>query len=166
MGVYRKRTYHEMSRTRQYRIYNAMIDRCYKESTTNYRNYGARGIKVCEQWRHSFQNFWEDMKDGYADHLSLDRIDNNKDYSKENCKWSTRSEQNSNTRRTRIMELDGESKTMREWANTLGVSEKSISWRVRNGWNDHEALRTPFTFRNKIHRKPKETKEVSRELSA
>lgn len=147
------RTTHGMSRTRQYRIYKAMIARCYKATTVNFNDYGGRGITVCKEWMESFEKFWEDMKESYSDALSIDRIDNEKGYSKENCKWSTRNEQNSNTRRNRILELNGEIKTMREWAKSLGVNEKSLSWRIRNGWSDTDILTTPMTYKNKKYRK-------------
>lgn len=69
---------------------------CYSKSNISYINYGGRGITVCEEWIDSPAKFIEDMESTYQDGLSLDRIDNDKGYSKENCKWSTRTEQNIN----------------------------------------------------------------------
>lgn len=90
---------HGMSRTRIYRAWSNMKVRCYKKRFIGYKDYGGRGIRVCDRWKDSFENFWEDMNVSYRDNLTLDRIDNDKGYSKENCKWATTKEQNNNKRK-------------------------------------------------------------------
>lgn len=88
-------TSHKLSRTRQYSIWDGMRQRCDNPGATHYERYGGRGITYDPSWK-VFESFWADMSDGYADNLTLDRIDNNKDYCKENCRWVTKSIQGMN----------------------------------------------------------------------
>lgn len=88
---------HGMTNTKIYRLWQGMIQRCYNPMADNYARYGGRSIKVCDRWRYSFENFYEDMGERPEGH-SLDRIDNNGDYTPENCKWATFTEQRLNTR--------------------------------------------------------------------
>lgn len=81
-------TKHGMSNTRIYRIYSHILSRCNNPNVPHYFRYGGKGIKVCERWEESFENFYEDMKEGYSDELSIDRIDGTKGYCKENCRWA------------------------------------------------------------------------------
>ena len=86
---------HGMNRTRPHRIWGAMKKRCKNKKNISYQWYGGKGIKVCERWQ-SFENFWEDMKEGYSDELSIDRIDGTKDYMPGNCRWATAQQQTDN----------------------------------------------------------------------
>ena len=95
------KTTHGKSETRGYSVWKSMNSRCNLKTDTSYERYGGRGIKVCERWN-KFENFYEDMKDVYRAGLTLDRIDNNGNYTKANCRWVTRKEQ-SNNRRTNIV---------------------------------------------------------------
>ena len=90
---------HGLKDARIYRIWNCMKNRCYRKSYHAYKHYGGRGIKVCDEWLNDFQSFhdWA-MANGYDDNLSIDRIDNNKGYQPDNCRWVTMAEQNKNKR--------------------------------------------------------------------
>ena len=94
---------HRMTWTRPWRIWVKMRNRCYNDKENNYPRYGGRGITVCDEWRNDFAKFWLDMKTTYSDELTLDRIDNNGNYCKENCKWSTPKEQAQNRRKRSVL---------------------------------------------------------------
>lgn len=124
-----KRNRHEP----EFDAWQAMIERCYNnKNTAVYKNYGGRGIKVCERWLHSFENFFEDMGKRPSDKHSLDRHPNNDgDYEPINCRWATQKEQTSNTRRNRWIEYNGERHILQEWANILGVDRRQINAMMR-----------------------------------
>lgn len=130
------------SGTPTYRSYTAMLTRCYYEGAANYRNYGGRGIKVCDRWKESFLNFLEDMGHRPALEYSLERKDVNGDYTPENCVWATMSEQRRNTRVNRYLTVDGERKTITDWALETGLSLSCIRARLSRGYSDEAAVRT------------------------
>jgi hypothetical protein len=101
-----------------------MIQRCYNPNRDGYKNYGGRGIKVCERW-HIFENFYNDVGD-CPEGLTLDREDNNKDYAPENCRWATNKEQSNNTRRNHRVTYKGETKTLSQWAQDLGINKSKL----------------------------------------
>lgn len=133
---------HGMARTNIYRIWSRMIERCHNEKNKNYFNYGGRGITVCEEWRQSFINFYKDMGDRPPS-MSLDRIDNNKGYSRENCRWATPEQQMANTRAANLIEYNGETLPIAQWARKLGVSRNRIRTRLKIGMSVEQALTMP-----------------------
>jgi len=112
---------HGMTKNPLYKVWQGMKIRCLYPSAISYPNYGGRGIKVCEEWLNNFMCFYNDMKDGYKKGLQLDRIDNDKDYSKENCCWSTRKVQTRNKRNNRWYEAGGLNMIIMDWASYLGI---------------------------------------------
>lgn len=120
----------------------AMNQRCNDKNHDNYKYYGGRGIKVCKRWNH-FINFYIDMgerPEGY----SLERIDVEKDYSPDNCKWVSHKEQCNNRRSSRFIEFNGETRTLQQWAEFTGITRNTIEKRIDNyGWSVEKALTTP-----------------------
>jgi len=105
----------------------------YNLKSKDYQNYGGRGIDMCNRWEDSFSNFLSDMGKRPSINHSIDRINNDKGYSKENCKWSTKSEQNLNKRNNVLFE----GKTNSEWALILGISAQAINYRMKKFNNPH-----------------------------
>ena len=137
---------HGMSKTRIYNEWQGMKRRCLNEKDIYYRNYGGRGITVCDAWiaEDGFENFYDwSMSNGYADNLTIDRIDNNKGYSPDNCRWSDRFTQMNNQRGNRIIEHNGRKQTLTMWAREYGLTPRIISSRLKYGWNLEDALNIP-----------------------
>ena len=118
--------------SRIYSIWNNMKRRCYNPKSPNYSYYGGRGITVCDSW-HVFENFLADMGEPPSG-MTLERIENNVGYCRENCRWATKSEQANNRRSNRILEFDGKSQTMAQWAEETGIKWGTLYNRLRSGW--------------------------------
>lgn len=151
----RKRTTHGKSKTRLHKEWRGMKQRCYNENNDSYEYYGGRGITVCKEWKDNFQAFYDwSIANGYTDRLSIDRIDNDKGYSPDNCRWATNKEQ-SNNRRTNIqIEYKGEIKTLKQWAEEKGICEKTLKHRIESGWDIEKAMETPPARKISTNKKP------------
>jgi hypothetical protein len=103
-------------------------------------NYGGRGIGVCERWHHSFVNFIADMGPKPTPTHTIERIDNDGNYEPSNCRWATRAEQNNNKRDNRIIEYNGQSLNVSQWATVTGLEESTIRHRLDSGWSIKRAL--------------------------
>jgi hypothetical protein len=125
-----------LCKTPEYRIWYAMNDRCHNARHTHYRYYGGRGIAVCDRWRESFSAFLEDMGTKPFPEATIDRVDNSRGYSPDNCRWSTRKEQSLNTRTTKMLTYNGETMCQSDWARRLGIAYQTLNWRVKQGWPD------------------------------
>ena len=124
---------HGMSRTRIFKNWAAMKQRCENPNSTSYKDYGAKGISVCREW-HDFWNFYSwAISNGYSDGLTIDRKDNSKGYFPDNCRWATRAEQNRNTTRTHRIECNGRFITAAEAARMVHVSRSSVAEWCRSG---------------------------------
>lgn len=124
-----QRLTHGMSRTSTYHSWQAMKDRCFNPALKQAKDYSVRGITVCAAWVDSFEAFHDDMGDKPAG-LTLDRINNDLGYSKENCRWATRKEQVDNRRNTRNVTIHGETMCLKDWCRKLGVSYDTARYRV------------------------------------
>lgn len=136
---------HGMSNSKFYHIWSGMKARCYNQNAGQYKDYGGRGIKMCDEWRNNFMAFYRwAITHGYSDGLSIDRIDVNKDYSPENCRWATDYVQSNNRRNNIVLEYNGESHTMSQWAEKLGIAKQTLKDRIRRyGWSVERALTEP-----------------------
>lgn len=142
-------------------IWRGMINRCSNSSSKYYHRYGGRGIKVCRRWK-TYANFLEDMGRRPTPKHSIDRVNNDKGYSKKNCRWATSCEQNRNRSDNRLFTLKGITKTVAEWAKEMGIAGQTITGRSKRGWSDEHATTTP-TRNNRI---PLEREEEIRRLRA
>lgn len=145
--------------TRVYRIYAKIKRRCLVADDIAYPNYGGRGITICDKWKNDFLSFYEwAMTNGYSDELTIDRIDNNKGYCPENCRWTDYKNQNNNTRRNRYITYKGEIKTLKQWCEEFQISYKRTHWRLQHGWSFEEAI----TINKYSTRKEKSNERTSR----
>ena len=130
---------HGMSYSKEHNTWKGIKARCYIESATGYKNYGGRGITVCKRWRIDFLNFFNDMGK-CPEGFSLERTNNNKGYSKANCKWATKSEQVRNKRNTVKLTFKGESLIIPDWAKIIGIDANTLYRRRLRGWTTKEIL--------------------------
>lgn len=131
---------HGKSKTRLYKIWSGMKQRCKNTKTPFYKDYGGRGISFCEEWM-AFENFekWA-TQNGYTDKLTLDRIDVNGNYEPSNCRWATKKDQSNNTRINHIVIINGERKTLSELARQTGISRSTLYNRVMRGLSGEELI--------------------------
>ena len=132
-------TTHGRSASRVYRIWLAMRSRCSRKSNAQYKDYGGRGITVCDRWL-SFENFLADMGEPPSSEHTIERRDNDGPYTPENCRWATRGEQANNKRTSHFITHDGQTLTLTQWSMKLGIPPMTIWNRLRRGWTVADAL--------------------------
>lgn len=142
----KRHTKHGDTKTRLFRTWQHMLNRCYNTNVRGYKNYGGRGISVCEEWRNSFIPFrdWA-HQNGYNEDLSIDRIDVNGNYEPNNCRWTTAKVQANNKRNNRLLTYKGQTETLSEWADIVKISAVAIKARIdKYHWSVDKALTTPL----------------------
>lgn len=133
----------DKSKERLRRVLKNMKSRCYNPNFTDYKNYGARGIKICDLWigNNGFKNFYKwAMASGYKEGLTLDRIDFNGNYEPSNCRWATMREQQNNRSNNLLLTYNGKTQTASQWGDETGIKKGTICARIRNGWSVERAL--------------------------
>lgn len=136
---------HGERNSRLYRIWTEIFTRCNNTRNANYKNYGARGITICDEWK-DFQTFYDwAISNGYSDGLTVDRIDNDKGYSPDNCRWATIKEQCNNRRTNRVYELNGEKLNIAQIAEKYNLDYQLIWGRLRKGWSIQRAIQPKYS---------------------
>jgi len=135
-------TTHGKTKTRTYNVWISMRKRCLNPNHKSYNDYGGRGITICNKWLDNFENFLDDMGES-PNGKSLDRIDNNKGYYKDNCRWSSWKEQANNRRNSKIINFNGKSMCCSDWEKELNFGSGLIGKRLKNGWGMNKILTTP-----------------------
>ena len=135
-------TTHGMTNTKVFRAWSSMRDRILNTNNRKYPLYGGRGIKVCDRWLHSFENFYTDVGDSPTPKHTLDRIDSNGDYEPKNVRWATYTEQNNNRSLNNLVSFNGKTKTIAQWSKQYGLLWETLKARLSNGWSVEKALTT------------------------
>lgn len=138
-------------RSKTYRSWESMLERCYSKSSSSYKHYGEKGVSVCDRWNPreggGFNNFLEDMGER-PERKTLERIDVNKNYCPENCKWATMKEQASNKRNTVMLTFNGKTQSITAWAEETGIPYATLKKRIGTyKWSVERALTTPNTIK-------------------
>ena len=150
---YHQEQYDRSSKERLNRIWRGMKQRCYKPKSQGYRWYGARGITICDEWREDYQAFksWA-LENGYADDLTIDRIDSDGNYEPSNCRWATYKQQSETSRNPYTLtprpaeargvkyEINGEWHTIPDWCSLYGKDDHLVRYRIKHGYTLEEAL--------------------------
>lgn len=137
-------TIHGKRSSPEYSTWTNMKTRCNNSNNFKYKDYGARGIKVCPEWEQSFEAFYRDMGNKPGPEYSIDRIDNSKGYSKKNCRWATRKEQSNNQRTNNLISFRTKIQTLSQWAIELKIPMKTLWARLyKQQWTVERAFTTP-----------------------
>jgi len=134
---------HGQSGTKLYAIWVTMRQRCYNANNKDFYNYGEKGIKVCDEWIKDFSEFYRwAMENGYAESLSIDRIDPYGNYEPSNCRWATIQEQANNKKNTIYVEVDGSTYTLTELSNLYGIRRETLEMRYIRGDRGERLIRS------------------------
>lgn len=145
--------YKQAVKSPAYKSWHAMITRCTNKNSKDWQRYGKQGIACCDEWL-SFKNFYRDMGNR-PQGTTIDRIDNKKGYSPENCRWATIKEQATNKSSCNYITYNGETKTISEWANLIGLKWETLKARINKGWSIERALTTPLIICHKVNARVK-----------
>ena len=139
MRKFSNQTRHGMSRTKPYAAWQQMKERCLNSNSKSYKYYGGRGITVCKEWKDSFENFYKDMGDRPIK-MTIDRIDNDGNYCKENCRWATINQQNNNRSTNNPITFRGKTLNITAWSRHVGKPLSTIINRINRGWEIEKVL--------------------------
>lgn len=135
-----KKVLNKIEHKRIYGIFHGIKTRCYNPSCKSYKNYGGRGITICDEWKNDFYAFYNwAVNNGYTDSLSIDRIDVNGNYEPSNCRWVTSKIQNNNRRTNKVIEYKGEKHNLCEWAKILNIKHNTLCMRLKK-WDIEKAF--------------------------
>lgn len=142
---------HGLSHTREYNIWAGIKSRCYDKNSNMYYLYGAKGIKMCDSWVNSFENFLKDMGLAPTDKHTMDRFPNKiGSYEKDNCRWATQKEQQNNRTDNVNITLDGVTKTMSQWGELVGIHVRTIHARIKYGWSLEDSIKTKLYAKRQL----------------
>lgn len=138
---------HGMWKSREYKIWSSMKDRCYNSNNISYKNYGGKGIFVCDSWKNSFKEFYKDMGDSNG--LTIDRIDVYGNYEKSNCRWATPKTQARNRTNNSNLTYKGDTMCVSEWCSIINIPISTFINRLKRGWSIEKCIETPINTKHK-----------------
>lgn len=139
---------HGLKNSVEYSIWNSMKSRCLNKKHKNYKDYGERGITICDEWINSFETFYADMGNRPDNSYSLERVNNSLGYTKENCIWTTAKSQCRNRRSNHLVTHKDKTQTIQAWSEEMGIRHDTLLWRLKNGWNVEAALTRKMIYKN------------------
>lgn len=139
--------HHGKRKSPEYTTWSEIKKRCTNENHKKYSSYGGRGITMCDRWKDSFSAFLEDMGQRPTRQHSIDRINNNGNYEKENCRWATPVEQGCNKRNNRMFMFYGKSMPLSQWCRIAQIMPDTVTERLKRGWSEKKAFWTPTRAR-------------------
>lgn len=152
-------TKHGQSHTKLFYVWNSMKSRCENQKNKSYKDYGAKGISVCEEW-HDSANFFEwALRNGYKEGLEIDRIDVNGNYEPSNCRWINRLENANNKTNNKYISHNGETKTLAEWSRFYDVNYKNLSRLLIKGYSMNDAIKR-IKSGDRTHKNSKKWKQI------
>lgn len=148
----KRNTIHGQNKTPIHYLWLDINKRCNNTNYKQFKDYGGRGIRVCDEWRKNFVAFRDwCLSNGYEKGLTIDRIDNDKGYSPDNCRFVGRIVQNNNKRSNHKITVDGKTKTIMQWSREFCINESVIRGRLRRGWSEEDAVRIPLRTFSRSH---------------
>ncbi len=141
-AVSARQSTHRLSKSREYKIWGGMVQRCTNPKVPHFERHGGRGIRVCDRWR-EFENFLADMGTRPSPRHSIERTNNDGNYEPGNCVWATAAQQAMNKTTTRLVTINGETNPLSEWRTRIGLSSSAFHSRIKLGWTVERALTVP-----------------------
>ena len=139
-------SYAQKDNQKIYKVWSGIKQRCFNPNSNRYKNYGGRGISICDEWKNSFETFckWA-LENGYKEGLSIDRIDHEKNYEPSNCRWTDEITQQNNRTNNTLYESEGETHTLTEWSRIKGIKPKTFCTRWRRGYRGQDLMKPTMT---------------------